>query len=57
MASVRREVHGVARDEPISLLETNAAKVVELCVFFNGLYQPLQERAMGLEPTTSSLVS
>ena len=57
MASVRREVHGVARDEPISLLETNAAKVVELCVFFNGLYQPLQERAMGLEPTTSSLGS
>jgi hypothetical protein len=44
MASVRREVRAVARDVPISSLETNAAKVVELCVFFNG---PFAKRVSG----------
>lgn len=41
MASVRREGRAVARDVSIPSLETNAAKVVELCVFFNG---PFVER-------------
>jgi hypothetical protein len=53
VASVRGEVHAVARDVPTRTIGCRDRQPI----FTSAVYRPHQERAMGLEPTTSSLGS